>query len=94
MERLRTWVDEEAESRATYLRLVEAARLRRAGKGGLWGEPDLTYARQWQEREAPNAAWAERYAAGFDEALAFLRESEAAHAAELEQERQRPKPNG
>ena len=51
--RLRTWVDEEAESRATYLRLVEAARLRRAGKAGLWGEPDLTYARQWQEREAP-----------------------------------------
>ena len=59
--RLRTWVEEEAESRATYLRLVEAARLRRAGKAGLWGEPDLTYARQWQEREAPNAAWAERY---------------------------------
>ena len=87
--RLRTWVDEEAESRATYLRLVEAAQLRRAGKGGLWGEPDLTYARQWQEREAPNATWAERYAPGFDEAVAFLRESEAAHAAELEQERQR-----
>ena len=87
--RLRTWVEEEAESRATYLRLVEAARLRRAGKAGLWGEPDLTYARQWQEREAPNAAWAERYSPGFEDAGAFLRDSEAAHAAELEQERQR-----
>ena len=87
--RLRTWVEEEAESRATYLRLVEAARLRRAGKAGLWGEPDLTYARQWQEREAPNATWAERYGSGFDDAGAFLRDSEAAHAAELEQERQR-----
>ena len=86
--RLRTWVEEEAESRATYLRLVEAARLRQAGKAGLWGEPDLTYARQWQEREAPNATWAERYGSGFDDARAFLRDSEAAHAAELEQERQ------
>ena len=87
--RLRTWVEEEAESRATYLRLVEAARLRRDGKAGLWGEPDLTYARQWQEREAPNATWAERYGSGFDDAGAFLRDSEAAHAAELEQEHQR-----
>jgi WD40 repeat protein/energy-coupling factor transporter ATP-binding protein EcfA2 len=86
---LRTWVEEEAESRATYLRLVEAARLHRAGRAGLWGEPDLTYARQWQERNAPNATWAERYASGFDEAIAFLRDSEAAHAAELERERQR-----
>jgi WD40 repeat protein/energy-coupling factor transporter ATP-binding protein EcfA2 len=87
--RLRTWVEEESESRASYLRVVEAARLRRAGKAGLWGEPDLTYARQWQERETPNAMWAERYAPGFEDASAFLRDSEAAHAAELEQARQR-----
>jgi hypothetical protein len=87
--RLRTWVEGEAESRATYLRLCEAAQLHRVGKAGLWGEPDLTYARQWQEREAPNAAWAERYGPGFDDAGAFLRESEAAHAAELEQEHRR-----
>ena len=88
-DRLRTWVDQEAESRATYLRLVEAAQLRRAGKGGLWGEPDLTYARQWQERESPNETWAGQYAPGFNEAISFFRESEAAHAAELDQERQR-----
>jgi energy-coupling factor transporter ATP-binding protein EcfA2 len=86
--RLRTWVDEEAESRATYLRIVEAATLHGAGKAGLWGEPDLTYARQWQECEVPNAAWAERYGPGFEDAGAFLRESEATHAAELEQEHQ------
>jgi tetratricopeptide (TPR) repeat protein len=73
--RLHTWVEEEAESRATYLRLVEAARLRQAGKAGLWGEPDLTYARQWQERESPNPTWAKRYASGFEDAMAFLRES-------------------
>ena len=86
--RLRTWVEEEAESRATYLRLVEDTQLHRAGRTSLWGEPDLTYARQWQEREAPNATWADRYGPGFEDASAFLRESEAAHAAELEQERQ------
>ena len=84
--RLRTWVEEEAESGATYLRLIEAAHLHRAGKAGLWGEPDLTYARQWQEREAPNATWAERYGSGFDDVSAFLRDSEAAHDAELERE--------
>ena len=33
--RLRTWVDEEADSRATYLRVVDAARLRWDGKGAL-----------------------------------------------------------
>ena len=87
--RLRSWVDEEAESRATYLRIVEAAELHAAGKAGLWGEPDLTYARQWQEREAPNATWAERYGAGFEDAGAFLRDSQAAHDAELEQEKRR-----
>jgi hypothetical protein len=87
--RLRTWVEEEAESRATYLRVVEAARLRRDGKASLWGEPDLTYARQWQERESPNATWAERYGSGFEDARAFLRDSEAAHAEELDRERQR-----
>jgi len=84
--RLRTWVEQEAESRATYLRLVEAARLRRAGKAGLWGEPDLTYAWQWHEREAPNDTWAVRYAPGFDDVGAFLRESAAAHAAQVAEE--------
>ena len=65
-------------------------RLDRAGEGrsAEWfrhpltdaREPDLTYARQWQERDAPNATWAERYGSGFDDAGAFLRDSEAAHA--------------
>src|SRR5262245_49325424 len=86
--RLRTWVAEEAESRKTYLRVVDAAQLRRDGKAGLWGEPNLTYAREWEEREAPNATWAERYGSGFDDVRAFLRDSAAAQAAELEKERQ------
>lgn len=72
-ERLRTWVEEEAESRATYLRLVEDARLHRVGQRDPWGELDLTCARQWQEREEPNAAWAERYGPGFEDVDTFLR---------------------
>jgi hypothetical protein len=66
--RLRMWVDEEAESRGTYLQLVDAARIRRDGKAGLW---------------------AKRYGSGFDDVSAFLHDSEAAHAAELEQEHRR-----
>ena len=85
--RLRGWVDEEAESRATYLRLVEAVHLRRMGRGGLWGEPDLTYARQWQSRDAPNATWAEQYSSGFEDACAFLKDSETSYATRTELER-------
>ena len=87
--RLRNWVDQEAESRATYLRIVDAAQLWQAGKAGLWSEPDLSYARQWFDREKPNAAWAAQYGPGFDEALLFFSGSEAAHAAALDLERQR-----
>lgn len=74
--KLRRWVDEEAESRATYLRLVEAARLHEAGKINLWEELAADDARAWWQREAPTEAWAERYASGFDKALAFLDQSE------------------
>ncbi len=87
--RLRTWVEEESESRTNYLRLVDAARRWRAGRGSLWGKADLTYAHQWQDRETPNAAWAEQYAPGFDEAGDFLRDSEAARVAAAEQDRLR-----
>lgn len=88
-QRLNTWADEEAQSAQTYRRLADTAALHAAGKASLWGDPDLTFAREWRERAAPNATWAERYGSGFDDAEAFLRDSEAAHAAELEQERQR-----
>ena len=87
--RLRTWVDEEAESRAAFLRLVDASRLHARGKAGLWREPDLTFALQWERREEPNAAWADRYGAGFDDATGFLRTSEHEHAAEQDRQQAR-----
>jgi len=73
--RLHTWVAAEAESRAMYLRLVEAARLHRAGNAGLWGKVEIGFARQWKAHQAPNRRWADRYSPGFDDALAFLDES-------------------
>jgi len=75
--RLRGWVDQEWESRSMYLRLVQAAELRRAGEAGLWTQPALGRARRWVEQERPVAAWADRYTQGLAQALAFVEESQA-----------------
>ena len=73
--RLKTWVDQEASSRAMYARLADAARRHQAGEAGLWRNPDLRLARSWFKREQPNATWAERYGGGFELADKFLRRS-------------------
>jgi hypothetical protein len=75
---LREWVDEEAESLNTYRRLVETAALHQRGRAGLYTDPDLQVALDWQERESPNQAWGRGQGGNFDEALAFLRESKQA----------------
>jgi hypothetical protein len=41
--RLKTWVDEESDSRAMYLRLADAASRHRDHKAGLWRNPDLNF---------------------------------------------------
>ncbi len=88
-QRLRVWVEEEAEAAAVYRDLVYAARRYRRHKGALWVEPDLSRGRQWQEKQQPNPAWADRYGPGLDEALEFLRDSEAAQAAVVRAEQQK-----
>lgn len=77
-QRLNRWADAEALSVQTYRRLSDTADLHAAGKASLWRDPDLAQARQWLERESVNAAWASRYGRSFDQALAFLRDSEQA----------------
>jgi ABC-type Fe3+/spermidine/putrescine transport system ATPase subunit len=72
---LRDWVDREAESRAMYLRLVDAAVRHREGKAKLWGNPDLQLAREWRERQLPNKAWAVRYSPEFETSMAFIDKS-------------------
>jgi WD40 repeat protein len=74
-ERLKQWIDQEAESASIYGRLADAVSNKRAHYRG----PDLAEAWQWEQDEAPNAEWASRYQAGDDvlgKAIHFLRQSE------------------
>ena len=87
-ERLRNWVEEEARSARIYRRLAETAELHREGRAGLWGDPDLQLAVDWQEKNHPNKDWARRYYPGFETAIAFLQASEKKRATDTD-ERQR-----
>ncbi len=86
---LRGWVDEEAESARIYRRLAETAELHSAGQAVLLVQPELQLVTAWAARQQPNAAWAERYRPGFDQAMRFLQLSQSAHAAEMAAEQAR-----
>ena len=98
-QRLRGWVEDEAQSARIFRRLLDTARLWSDGKAGLFRDPDLQIALSWREQEAPNAEWAEQYGGHFETAIGFLETSnaeaeaerqarEAARQRELEQARQ------
>jgi WD40 repeat protein/tetratricopeptide (TPR) repeat protein len=82
--RLRRWVDEEAQAVGIYRRLSESAQLHAQGKAGLYRDPELGIALAWREASRPNEAWAERYHAGFANAMTFLESSQKAAIAEEE----------
>jgi uncharacterized RDD family membrane protein YckC len=89
-DRLRNWSAAEAQSAAIYYRLADTARLHAAGKAGLWRDPDLQVALDWQQNERPTSAWADFYGGQFEFASDFLAQSKAAHdreKAEIEFER-------
>lgn len=89
--RLQQWVNEEAEAAAIYHRLAQTARLHQAGKSELWHGADLQAGLEWQERNNPTAAWAQRYDPGFATAVAFLQASaqqRSAQQAAVERRRQ------
>ena len=89
-QRLKKWVDEEAQSKLMYLRLAETSILYEKKKAGLWRNPDLQLALQWREEMNPNKIWAQRYHPGFDSAMNFLNNSEFEYKSELElKEKQR-----
>ena len=91
-ERLRGWVDDEAQSARTFRRLAETAALHRAGEASLWRDPDLGIALRWRETNRPNAAWGARYSPDFDAAMEFLEASQRARDEEREERvRQRRK---
>ncbi len=98
-QRLRMWVEDEAQSARIFRRLLDTARLWSDGKAGLFRDPDLQIALSWREQEAPNTDWAEQYGGHFETAIGFLETSnadaeaeqqakEAARQRELEQARQ------
>jgi hypothetical protein len=82
-ERLRKWVDEEAQSAQIYRRLAETATLYQQGKAGLWRDPDLQIALEWQKQNRPNDVWAQRYFPQFSSAIKFLEKSQVARDAEI-----------
>lgn len=98
-QRLRGWVEDEAQSARVFRRLSDTARLWKEGHAGLFRDPDLQIALSWREQKQPNVEWAEQYGGDFEKAIAFLNASnaeaqaerqakEAARQRELEQARQ------
>jgi hypothetical protein len=82
-DKLKEWVQEEAQSAQMYRRIAEAAALHKEEKAGLWHDPDLQLALHWREQHQPNKFWAQRYAGEFEHAMAFLEDSKANRDAEI-----------
>jgi energy-coupling factor transporter ATP-binding protein EcfA2 len=76
--RLNDWLGQEALSARIYCRLAEDAELHQQGEMGLRRNPELDIARRWRSQAAPNAAWADRYNPGFEQAMSYLHRSEKA----------------
>lgn len=78
-QRLRAWVQQEAQSRSLYQRLAQTAQLW-PDSAALWRNPDLERALTWASEEKPTRHWARRYGteAAFTRAMEFLNASEAA----------------
>lgn len=70
--RLRTWIQEETESAQLYIRLSKSAELYQQGKTGLWVNPELQLAINWQKNHKPNPTWANRYDPSFDRTITYL----------------------
>jgi energy-coupling factor transporter ATP-binding protein EcfA2 len=73
--RLKDWVEREAESAGQFRRLAQNAALHTRGAAGLMTDPELSLMLEWQRTWQPNAAWARRYHAGFEQAIFFLEQS-------------------
>jgi tetratricopeptide (TPR) repeat protein len=88
--RLIGWAEEERTAAGFYIRLSQAAAWHREGAAGLWRDPELELALQWQKENRPTAAWARRFDESFEAAIAFLAASEAERdRVQAEQERER-----
>ncbi len=83
-DKLKIWVEDEANAVKMYIRLAESADLYSEGKANLWGPPDLQLAITWREKQNPNLDWAARYHPAFERTMVYLRTSEEEYIAEEE----------
>lgn len=83
-DRLRQWVDKEAESEKMYLKLSEAAAMYQEGRTSLYRPPDLHLALAWRNENRPTLTWAERLNPAFERAMVYLRTSEKEYIREEE----------
>jgi energy-coupling factor transporter ATP-binding protein EcfA2 len=72
---LKKWVEEEAHSAATFIRLRDAA-VRWPTEEGLLRDPALSIALDWSHGAQPSEPWAARYGGELNRVLEYLRESE------------------
>ncbi|MEQ9063866.1 MAG: hypothetical protein RIE58_06800 [Vicingaceae bacterium] len=75
-DRLKVWVEDEANAVTMYLRLSEAAEMYQQGKTGLWRPPDLQLALNWREKQNPTLTWAKRFNPAFERTMVYLDTSE------------------
>jgi len=89
--RLKTWVEEEAESAEIYHRICDSASHYDKNMAGLWRDPDLQIAVDWQLKSKPNVHWAEQYNPNFDLAIRFIDASIQDKKYEFAEKRRRKK---
>jgi len=74
-QRLKNWVNEEADSARIYVRLCETAQLHNRGEAGFYRDPDLKIALSWRDTNKPNVNWGTRINDSFEMAMRFLDDS-------------------
>jgi WD40 repeat protein len=81
---LKEWIEEEADSARTYIKLSEASAMFQKGKTTLLKNPELQAALNWRDDQKPTLEWAERYDPVYERAMVYLRTSEKAFKEEEE----------
>lgn len=72
---LSQWVEEEGDAAAHYLQLAESVRLYKQKRKDFLEGTELQITLGWREKFKPTAVWANRYKAGFGEAIEYLNNS-------------------
>lgn len=71
-DRLDKWVDEEFESAQIYQRITASAQLYEKGLSGLWRDPDLQIALDWNKKYNVTQEWTTQYNEHFELSKQFI----------------------